>query len=522
MLFQSPSRDVRLPESAWPDYFLDQLGEFADLPALVDAHSGRVITYAELKQHILQCAASLQQNGYEKGDVIAMYTPNCLEFVICFQAVLAIGGIVTPVNPMYTADELSHQLNHAHAVALLTSSELYAKVVHSLSSTTVRETILLDDTVSGGDNVTPLAEYLEQVDSASFQAVSIEPADLAVLPFSSGTTGLSKGVMLSHANLVSHNAILAEQKDTSLPCSSDRVIATLPFFHIYGASIIMNLGLTQGAPLIVLSAFEPNLFLHTLEQHCVTRAYLVPPILLFLAKSPEIDNYDLHSLEYICSGAAPLGEEIAEQVQRRLSCRVVQAYGMTEMSPATHFTPDLSDISKPASIGVLIPNTEAQLIDTETGAALGCNQTGELLVRGPQMMLGYLNNAEATSDTIDEEGWLHTGDIAYADEDGYFYIVDRLKEFIKYKGYQVAPAELEAALLAHPDISDVAVVPFPDEEAGEIPKAFVVTDADIQGEDIMNWLAGKVAPFKKVRAVEFIDQIPKSPSGKILRRLLKA
>jgi acyl-CoA synthetase (AMP-forming)/AMP-acid ligase II len=344
---------------------------------------------------------------------------------------------------------------------------------------------------------------------------------LAVLPYSSGTTGLPKGVMLSHRNLVAHNVQIEAQQDATCPVKGDRMIAVLPFFHIFGMTVNMNLGLTNGAALIIVPGFDPRLFLSLIQQHRITSAYLVPPSILFLAENPLVDEFDISSLQYILSGAAPLGKEQILAVSKRIDCPVHQGYGLTETSPVTHRIPDLSPLVKHGTVGVLMPNTEAMIIDTETTDPLAVNETGELLLRGPQVMLGYLDNREATAATLDADGWLHTGDIACVDEDGYFKIVDRLKEMIKYKGYQVAPAELEALLLSHPAVADVAVIPLPDKEAGEVPKAFIVLQQEISAEAIKGWVAEKVAPYKKIRQIEFIEQIPKSPSGKILRRMLR-
>jgi acyl-CoA synthetase (AMP-forming)/AMP-acid ligase II len=252
----------------------------------------------------------------------------------------------------------------------------------------------------------------------------------------------------------------------------------------------------------------------------VTLSHIVPPIVLQLARNPVIEKYDLSSLKIIFSGAAPLGEELSRECIQRIGCSIRQGYGLTETSPVTHSSPADPAQMKHGSVGPPAPNTECKLIDPATGAELGPNQEGELCVRGPQIMKGYLNNPEATARTIDEDHWLHTGDIGYADEDGHFYIVDRVKELIKYKGFQVAPAELEAILLTHPAVADAAVIPCRDDEAGEVPKAFVVLKGEASAEAIMDFVAERVAPHKKIRAVEFIDQIPKSLSGKILRRVL--
>ncbi len=266
--------------------------------------------------------------------------------------------------------------------------------------------------------------------------------------------------------------------------------------------------------------FDLEQFLQIMQDHKITRAYLVPPIVLALAKHPLVDKFDLSSLELILSGAAPLGQELQQTVEKRLGCRALQGYGLTETSPVTHVIPDDDTSEKAGSIGPLVPSTEAKVVDVDNGTELEANQRGEIWVRGPQIMKGYLNNEEATSHTIDADGFLHTGDIGYADDDGYFYIVDRLKELIKYKGFQVPPAELEALLLGHESIGDAAVIPVPDEEAGEIPKAYIVKSGDVGEEDVISWVAERVAAHKKIRRVEFVDEIPKSAPGKILRRVL--
>jgi len=285
--------------------------------------------------------------------------------------------------------------------------------------------------------------------------------------------------------------------------------------------VIMNSALRHGATIVTMPRFELEPFLSLMQDHAITRAHLVPPIVLALAKQPLVERFDLSSLQLIMSGAAPLDASLAAACEARLGCRVIQGYGLTETSPVTHVTPDDSpERNKPGSIGPLIPNTESRVVDYATGDDVGPNVDGEVWIRGPQVMKGYLNNPQATAMTIDADGWLHTGDIGHADEDGYFYIVDRLKELIKYKGYQVPPAELEAVLLSHSAIADAAVVPSPDEEAGEIPKAFVVLKGDVTPEEVMAYVADRVAPHKRVRLVEVVQEIPKSASGKILRRVL--
>ena len=341
--------------------------------------------------------------------------------------------------------------------------------------------------------------------------------DLVALPYSSGTTGVCKGVMLTHRNLVANLAQIAgsghDWRDETLVC-------VLPLFHIYGMVAIMNHGLYCGATVVTLPRFDFEQLLKTMQDYRVTFAHLVPPIVLALSKSPLVEAYDLSNLHTIFSGAAPLGADLARACSERLNCTVVQGYGMTETSPATHLS--TREHNKPGSVGLCVPGMECRLVSVETGEDVGVGERGEIHVRGPQVMKGYLGCPEATAETVDAEGWLHTGDVARVDEDGYFFIVDRAKELIKYKAFQVAPAELEAVLLTHRSVADAAVIPSPDDEAGEVPKAFVVVKEGhgLTEAEVLDFVAARVAPHKKVRRVEFVAQIPKSPSGKILRRLL--
>jgi 4-coumarate--CoA ligase len=360
---------------------------------------------------------------------------------------------------------------------------------------------------------------LELLAADPIEQVPVDPAnDVVVLPYSSGTTGLPKGVMLTHRNLVA-NCLQTE------PCihSTDHEVALafLPFFHIYGMQVLMNLALSTGATVVTMPRFDLEQSLELTQRHRITRFYAVPPVVLALAKHPLVDQYDLSSLIQIFSGAAPLGAELAAEAAKRVGCEVVQGYGMTELSPVSHCT--VEGDFRPGTSGVTVGSTEIRLVDPETGEDRDVGEGGELWVRGPQVMKGYLNNEAATRDTIDADGWLHTGDIAVLDEHDHVSIVDRVKELIKYKGFQVPPAELEALIVAHPKVADVAVIGIPDEEAGELPKAFVVPQpgADLTVEELQAHVAEHVAGYKKIRLVEFVDEIPKSPSGKILRRFLR-
>ena len=283
----------------------------------------------------------------------------------------------------------------------------------------------------------------------------------------------------------------------------------------------MNGLLANGVTVITLPRFDLVAALELIQEKRVTRLYAVPPIVLALAKQPIVDNYDLSSLRQVVSGAAPLGGEVAEEAAARINCEVVQAYGMTELSPVSHATP--AGEYRSGTSGFTVSNTDCRFVDPETGEDVDVGAEGELWVKGPQVMKGYLNNPEATAATIDPDGWLHTGDIATIDADGHVSIVDRVKELIKYKGFQVPPAELEALLLTHPAIGDAAVIGIPDQEAGELPKAFIVLKPgqSLTDTDVMEFVGEHVASYKRIRIVEFTEEIPKSASGKILRRLLR-
>jgi acyl-CoA synthetase (AMP-forming)/AMP-acid ligase II len=380
--------------------------------------------------------------------------------------------------------------------------------------------------LDGDDVVDPTADDRPKVD--------FDPAThVAVLPYSSGTTGKPKGVMLTHRNLVAN---VAQIQELARVGPDETLTAVVPFFHSYGLTALLCTALRNRCRLVVMPAFDLGEFLATIQNYQCTQAFIAPPVAVVLAKHPMVDSFDLSSLHTLTSGAAPLDEELATAVTQRLGCRIVQAYGMSELSPASHLIPhdgglhSVGSMAPLSSCGWTVPNSQSKIIDVDSGEEIpfptvGLSEPGELWFRGPNVMAGYWGNDTATAQTIDVDGFLHTGDLARVDASGCIYIVDRLKELIKYKGYQVPPAELEALLLTHPGIADVAVVGAIDDASGqEVPKAFVVTqpDASLSEEQITDFVARKVAPYKKIRQVEFIDAIPKSPTGKILRKVLRA
>jgi 4-coumarate--CoA ligase len=440
-----------------------------------------------------------------------------------FHGILRSGATVTTINSLYTDEEIANQLKDSGATWLFTISPMLgaASVAAATADIADDHVVVLD----GAEGYSSLRDLLGEGRPAP--EVSFDPnTHIAVLPYSSGTTGRPKGVMLSHRNLVAN---VAQCAATIGLTEGDRVLAVLPFFHIYGMTVLLNYAIKVRAGLVTMPKFDLGEFLRIVSEHACTWLFIAPPIAVALAKHPLVAEFDLSKVKVVFSGAAPLDGALAKLVADRLNCIVCQGYGMTELSPVSHVIPDdRPDIDR-SSIGFLVANTEARLVDPESGADLeapagGVSEPGELLIRGPQVMHGYLGNAEATASTLDSDGWLHTGDVATVTSDGLYRIVDRLKELIKYKGYQVAPAVLEAVLLKHPGIADAAVVGINDADGQEIPKAFVVKQpgAEIDEDEVMRFVAEHVAPHEKVRAVEFIDVIPKSSAGKILRKDLRA
>ncbi|UOE43033.1 AMP-binding protein [Agromyces larvae] len=531
----SPLPDVEIPDASIYDFLFTGLDEQQlDEIALIDGTSGATTSYRQLIAHVDLFAGALAARGVGVDDVVGVLCPNVPAFATVFHGLLRAGATVTTINSLYTPDEIENQLRDAGAHWLITVSPMLpqAEAAAARVGIPASQLIVLDgvgeaaaDGVGAGHP--SLAQLLGEGRPAP--EVSFDPAThLAVLPYSSGTTGRPKGVMLTHRNLVAN--VSQCSANISL-AAGDRVLAVLPFFHIYGMTVLLNFALDRRAALVTMPKFDLVEFLRVISEHRATWVFIAPPIAVALAKHPIVDRYDLSSVEVVFSGAAPLDGALAEAVAARLGCTVCQGYGMTETSPVTHAIPvDRTDIDR-SSVGILLANTEARVVDPETGADVpitdgtdSWSEPGELLIRGPQVMQGYLNNPDATAAMLDADGWLHTGDIATMNDEGLFRIVDRLKELIKYKGYQVAPAVLEAVLLEHPAIADAAVIGVHDDDGQEIPKAFVVVQsgASLDASEVMAHVAAHVAPHEKVRRVEFIEAIPKSSSGKILRKDLRA
>ncbi|MFB7837499.1 AMP-binding protein [Streptomyces sp. NPDC058128] len=525
MVFHSEYEAVPTVSLPIHDAVLGRAAERGDTPALIDGAGELTLTYGQVDAFHRRVAAGLAEAGVRKGDVLALHSPNTVLFPVAFYAATRAGASVTTVHPLATPEEFAKQLRDSAARWIVTVSPLLpaARAAAELAGG-VREIFVCDQPPQGpeGEGVRSLQAFLGS--TGPVPETDVDPdEDIAALPYSSGTTGVPKGVMLTHASIATNLA----QLEPVIPMGpGDRILAILPFFHIYGLTALMNAPLRQGATVVVLPRFELDTFLGAIQKHRINGLYVAPPIVLALAKHPAVADYDLSSLEYIVSAAAPLDAALAQACSARLGLPpVLQAYGMTELSPGTHVVPLTAQDPPPGTVGKLLPSTEMRILsldDPAKDAAPG--EEGEVAIRGPQVMKGYLGRPDATAAMIDADGWVHTGDIGRVDDDGWLYVVDRVKELIKYKGFQVAPAELEALLLTHEGVADAAVIGVTDADGTEIPKAYVVRQAAAPGltaEDVMAHVAARVSPYKKVRDVEFIEAVPRAASGKILRRELR-
>ncbi|XP_058762695.1 probable CoA ligase CCL5 [Vicia villosa] len=487
--------------------------------AFIDASTGRHFTYTELWRSVEAVTSSLSNMGIKKGDVILLLSPNSIYFPVVCLSVMSLGAIITTTNPLNTTPEIAKQIADSKPVLAFTIPLLLSKVTAASPTLPI---ILMDVDAnfssSSSSNSITLEEMMKEEPELRSARERVNQDDTATLLYSSGTTGPSKGVVSSHKNLIA----MVQNVLTRFSKQEETFICTVPMFHIYGLAVFATGLLALGSTIVILSKFEMHDMLSSIEKFRVGVLPLVPPILVVMLNNADAikRKYDVSSLHSVLCGGAPLSKEVTEGfIDKYPKVVIRQGYGLTESAGVGSSTDCLEESRKYGTAGLLSCSTEAMIVDTETGEPLPVNRTGELWLRGPTIMKGYFNNEEATKSTLTSDGWLKTGDVCYFDSDGYLFVVDRLKELIKYKGYQVPPAELEALLLTHPAILDAAVIPYP-EEAGQYPMAYVVRKdgSNISGSQIMEFVAGQVAPYKKIRKVAFISSIPKNPSGKILRK----
>ncbi|XP_055700083.1 uncharacterized protein LOC129799857 [Phlebotomus papatasi] len=505
-----------------------QLNNNQDKIGIIDGLTGRKITYREIKEKALHLAEFFRQNGIKAGDVIGICSENRIEFPFTIYAAFLIGATITTINLLYTEREMNHTIQLTRPKVIF-GSELVVERLQDVS----RKFSFIEKIIQYGD--TPIVkgilvfeDILKDRRYAKPEEEHVNPPeDLnrnALIMMSSGTTGLPKGVQITEANILATLGHSVDSRNELYEEDEELIILSIiPWFHVYGLMTLISSSI-GGITLISLPRFEERLFLSCIEKYKATHSFMVPPLMVFMAKHPLVDKYDLSSLKELYCGAAPLSKEVENAVMARIPNlkAIRQGFGLSETTLSVLSTREAK--TKPGSVGIIAIGTSCKVIDPETGKILGPNQPGELCFKGPQIMKGYVGNDAATRDTIDSEGWFHTGDVGYYDEDKFFFIVDRLKELIKYKAFQVPPAELEALLMSHPKIADAAVIGLPDEIAGELPLAFVVKQPNVEvtEQEIKDYIAGKVTNYKQLRGgVRFIDEIPKNLSGKILRRELR-
>ncbi|XP_021913242.1 4-coumarate--CoA ligase-like [Zootermopsis nevadensis] len=504
---------MQIPEATITEFVWQDVGQWLSKPAVTCGSSGRSYSHGETRALCRRFAnALLGAVGLRQGDVLGLLLPNMPEFVIAIHGAIEAGIIVTFANPLYTPDEIGRQFMNAGVRASVTIPQLLpvmAQVGRSLPD--YKWTIAVGGELQADGTVLSFQRLLSESVDADIPKLS--PGDVALLPYSSGTTGLPKGVKLSHRNLVanlqqiSHPDILLHVPTTET--TQEVALSVLPYFHIYGFNGILNPTILYGMHIVSIPKFTPEDYIGCVIKFKPTILFVVPSLMLFLASHPSVTREHLSSIKHVVCGAAPATKNLIDKFKSKVDrdINIRQGYGMTESAPVTIFPSKHAPLSKMGSCGQIVPETQAKVVDLTTGQSLGPHESGELLIRGPQVMLGYLNNDEATQETIDPDGWLHTGDVAYYDEDEYFYIVDRTKELIKVKGNQVSPTELESIL------------------AGEVPRAFVVRHPDYQSlteADVQEYVEPKVASYKKLAGgVKFIDVIPRNPAGKVLRQQLK-
>lgn len=514
-----PSLDTEVSKECLGRQLFEAFREYAknDSPAFIDASNGIVKKYSETLDLSLKIAQYLSDKKFKPGDILSVCSENHVNFFAPIFAAFFQGLCVAPINNTYSIGELIHVIKLSKPNIIFCSKSTFSKLV-----TLQRRKFPFLRAIVVTDEI-ELTLKNESNNCATFKPVNVNLHDNAILLFSSGTTGLPKAVMLTHENVNIRNA-QAKHKDVMSPYRT-RALSVSPFFHAMGLFYAISFTLAK-QPLIFLQKFNEKDYLRTVEKYKITFLHVVPPLMVFLAKNSLVEKYDLSSVQEISCGAAPLGKEVEEMVRRRFNVECVrQAYGMTETTLATLAMPvNALHPSRVGSVGRVMAEMQCIVRDPETGAWLGPNAIGELCFKGANVMKGYYGDPLATNEVFTEDGWLKTGDLGYYDPEEFFYIVDRLKELIKYKGFQVPPTELEAILLSHPKVKEAAVVGLPDEVAGELPLAFVVKQENVSvtESELKAFVARQVSTAKILRGgVKFISTIPKNPNGKILRRVLR-
>eukprot|EP00250_Pteridium_aquilinum_P026604 c33283_g1_i1 orf=642-2297(-) len=528
-IFTSPRRPLSVPPDLQllPFIFSNTLKTaFHHRIALADTCTAQSLTFLQLRRHIRSVAGALSFLGIKQHDVVLIVSPNSIQFPVVFLAIISLGAIATLANPLNTPNDIFKQATHSHAKLIITVPKVSRTLHHS-----TLPILLIDSAPSPASPIAYpqslklLSEVLKQSAQHTPPSIHIQQTDPAALLYTSGTTGASKAAIISHKNFIAAALQVKLADDTCNVGTGNRTfLCCVPMFHAFGLSVISMAQLHMGNTIITMPKYNIHDMLDAIYTYRVTHLPVVPPIMVALAKHDALRNYDLSSVIEVVCGAGRVNDETMAEVSRRIPSAVIRLdYGMTETSGRIAVTTcDEPTERNASSVGPLVSGMEAIVVDPSSNKRLSLNEQGELWVRGPNIIQGYLYSQEATAATIDKDGWLHTGDLVYIDNEGDLHVVGRLKELIKYKGLQVAPMELEMLLMTHPQIIDAAVVPFPHECAGEIPLACVIRapGSSLEELDVIQFVEAQVAPYKKIRMVKFVEELPKTASGKVTRHKL--
>nr|6ABH_A Chain A, Red-bioluminescence eliciting luciferase [Phrixothrix hirtus]6ABH_B Chain B, Red-bioluminescence eliciting luciferase [Phrixothrix hirtus]6ABH_C Chain C, Red-bioluminescence eliciting luciferase [Phrixothrix hirtus]6ABH_D Chain D, Red-bioluminescence eliciting luciferase [Phrixothrix hirtus]6ABH_E Chain E, Red-bioluminescence eliciting luciferase [Phrixothrix hirtus]6ABH_F Chain F, Red-bioluminescence eliciting luciferase [Phrixothrix hirtus]6ABH_G Chain G, Red-bioluminescence eli len=497
---------------------------------IIDAHTNEVISYAQIFETSCRLAVSLEKYGLDHNNVVAICSENNIHFFGPLIAALYQGIPMATSNDMYTEREMIGHLNISKPCLMFCSKKSLPFILKVQKHLDFLKKVIVIDSMYDINGVECVFSFVSRYTDHAFDPVKFNPKEFdplertALIMTSSGTTGLPKGVVISHRSITIRFVHSSDPIYGTRIAPDTSILAIAPFHHAFGLFTALAY-FPVGLKIVMVKKFEGEFFLKTIQNYKIASIVVPPPIMVYLAKSPLVDEYNLSSLTEIACGGSPLGRDIADKVAKRLKVHgILQGYGLTETCSALILSPNDRELKKGA-IGTPMPYVQVKVIDINTGKALGPREKGEICFKSQMLMKGYHNNPQATRDALDKDGWLHTGDLGYYDEDRFIYVVDRLKELIKYKGYQVAPAELENLLLQHPNISDAGVIGIPDEFAGQLPSACVVLEPGktMTEKEVQDYIAELVTTTKHLRGgVVFIDSIPKGPTGKLMRNELRA
>jgi long-chain acyl-CoA synthetase len=519
---QSVATEIEIPNHSIPQILQDSTKRYPSNNALT--FYGKKISYQELSYTVNAFASSLQKHGVKKGDRVALMLPNCPQYVIAYYAALTVGAIVTQVNPMSVEREIEYVVNDSGAEMIIVFDALYPKVKKVQQSVNLNKIIVVS-LVPSDHNFSPdftfdgfLKEGNGQVDP-----VAIDPEhDIAVLQYTGGTTGRSKGAMLTHRNLLANVLQSYEFFKHDINLGRERFLTIIPLFHVFGMSAAMNFSIFTGSDSIMLPRFDVEEVLNTIKAEQPTIFPGVPTMYVAITNHPRAEEYGIDSIRTCNSGSAPMPVELLREFERKTGSQILEGYGLSEASPSTHCNPRFAE-RKPGSVGIGFPSTDYKVVDLATGTEeVPIGELGEIIIRGPQVMKGYWNMPEETAVTL-RDGWLFTGDIARMDEDGYVYIVDRKKDLIIASGYNIYPRDVEEVIYEHPSVQEAVVIGVPDAYRGETVKAIIVLKSGKSAtpEEITDFCRANMAPYKVPEIVEFREQLPKTSVGKILRRALR-